>query len=482
MKTTAILSLAVVVSIVSTSSSSSSFSTDLHRVALDRVARTENADQTGRQVQQTLARYAQPSVQQSLQVPLQEQQQHEITLEQRLRRIPSRVLRRQRGQAQAPVQEQRLEQEQVQELQQQQEQHVKQRAQSSFSVEGVENKGDKEVKTNKDEDYDVYEDEDDDDNLGDAVHPEGVGAGSEVAQKETRKVMAAVKVDDDKLLESVQSTGFGSSASRRSKAIDAERVPIEYNPSEVAFIGQVGIGTPNQYFNLEFDIGSSDTWVASSKVNCSLNQPCSTTVRRGFHTERSSTFESAPNIKWHLELSDGSAVTGKLGTDVVQVAGFVVDRQIIGVADSLRGVKENGIDGSFGLGLMDLTFNGDSTPVDNLINANAMRSEVGVWLGSGNQGGELTFGGQDRARYTGDLSYNNVPPGSAYWSTPIHSLTVITDKTVELKDKVAGNKRTIDQIDSRIGTGTGISVPNVIFDTLTNIILVPRALLPGLTS
>lgn len=51
-------------------------------------------------------------------------------------------------------------------------------------------------------------------------------------------------------------------------------------------------------------------------------------------------------------------VKGKLGTDVVQVAGFVVDRQVIGVADSLKGVKENGIDGSFGLGLMDLTFNG----------------------------------------------------------------------------------------------------------------------------
>lgn len=116
---------------------------------------------------------------------------------------------------------------------------------------------------------------------------------------------------------------------------------------------------------------------------------------------------------------------------------------------------------------------GDSTPVHNLINANAMRSEVGVWLGSGNQGGELTFGGQDRARYTGSLSYYQVPAGSAYWSTPIHSLTVITDKSIEFKDKAPRNKRTVDQVDSRVGTGTGISVPNVIFDTSTNIILVP---------
>lgn len=49
---------------------------------------------------------------------------------------------------------------------------------------------------------------------------------------------------------------------------------------------------------------------------------------------------------------------GSLATDVVQVAGFVVDRQVIAIADSLTGIKENGIDGSFGLGLMDLSFNG----------------------------------------------------------------------------------------------------------------------------
>ncbi|KAG0281440.1 hypothetical protein BGZ97_009269, partial [Linnemannia gamsii] len=40
-------------------------------------------------------------------------------------------------------------------------------------------------------------------------------------------------------------------------------------------------------------------------------------------------------------------------------------------------------------------------------------------------------------------------------------------------DKIPRNKRTIDRVDSRIGTGTGISVPNVIFDTSTNIIMVP---------
>jgi hypothetical protein len=101
-----------------------------------------------------------------------------------------------------------------------------------------------------------------------------------------------------------------------------------------------------------------------------------------------------------------------------------------------------------------------------------MSSEVGIWLGPGIQGGELTFGGRDSARYTGDLTYYNVPLHSAYWSTPVYSVTVTTEKT-EIKDKIPLIKRKINQIESRIGSGTGISKPNVIFDTSTNIILVP---------
>ncbi|OAQ23537.1 acid protease [Linnemannia elongata AG-77] len=480
MKTTILLSLAVVASTFSLSASAAA--PDLHRVTLDRVARTEETERTSQQVRQALARYSQPSITEIVQQQQQQEQQQQqhgreklteeekaFSLEQRLLRIPSRVLRRLRGQAPqvaTQFQEQKLEQDQDQDGKQQQEQEPRKGAQSAFRAEvgGTKEKNAKDKNTDKE--YDVYEDDDDDDDDDDELEDED--------DKKGQKAGGADKKEKEKEVASVmQLAQFDSASSRRSKAIDSERVPIEYNPSEVAFVGQVGIGTPNQYFNLEFDIGSSDTWVTSARANCSQNSPCSTTARRGFHIERSSTFENAPNISWHLELSEGPVVKGKLGTDVVQVAGFVVDRQVIGVADSLKGVKENGIDGSFGLGLMDLTFNGDPTPVDNLINANAMRSEVGVWLGSGNQGGELTFGGQDRARYTGSLSYYQVPAGSAYWSTPIHSLTVVTDKSIEFKDKVPRNKRTIDQVDSRVGTGTGISVPNVIFDTSTNIILVP---------
>lgn len=124
----------------------------------------------------------------------------------------------------------------------------------------------------------------------------------------------------------------------------------------------MGIGTPPQYFHLQFDIAAADTWVAIAKANCTpINEdmrPCPA-HRRYFYPSLSSTFETAPSAPWSLEYSDHSKVFGNLHTDVVQVAGFVIDRQVVGVGKSLFGFKDNGIDGSLGLGLAELSETGD---------------------------------------------------------------------------------------------------------------------------
>ncbi|KAF9285454.1 hypothetical protein BGZ68_003839 [Mortierella alpina] len=268
---------------------------------------------------------------------------------------------------------------------------------------------------------------------------------------------------------------FDSSA-RRSQRIDAARFPIEYNPSGTAFVGRVGIGSPSQYFNLEFDIGSADTWVTTVHANCSTNTPCPAT-RHVFSPKRSSTFQATPNLEWTLQFSDGAQVNGTLVSDLIRVGGFQVEHQVIGLANSLKNVKENGIDGSFGLGLRDLTFNGDATPVENLIYAHAMLSEVGVWLGVGNQGGELIFGGRDRARYIGEISYFDLPQASSYWSTAVQSIAVVTNSAASNPDSAKEPKQrgkpTVTSINARVGQGTGTSLPNVIFDTSTNLIVLP---------
>ncbi|KAF9580242.1 hypothetical protein BGW38_003189, partial [Lunasporangiospora selenospora] len=153
-----------------------------------------------------------------------------------------------------------------------------------------------------------------------------------------------------------------------------------------------------------------------------------------------------------------------LHTDVLQIGDFVVDHQVMGVAKSLSSNLHKNIDGSFGLGLKDLSFNGISL----------IRRLIGVWMGTGHQGGELTFGGRDPARFKGELEYFSVPQGSAYWSTPVRSITVITQEVVTNKTEAPIHPKKIShQIDSRVGSGTGVSVPSAIFDTSTDIILLP---------
>ncbi|KAF9316181.1 hypothetical protein BG003_002270 [Podila horticola] len=229
--------------------------------------------------------------------------------------------------------------------------------------------------------------------------------------------------------------------------------------------------------------------------------------RRYFHPSRSSTFEKTPNVPWSLEYSDQSNVFGDLHTDVVQVAGFVIDRQVIGVGKSLFGFKDNGIDGSMGLGLPELSATGGPAPTDNLIEQAGMKPEVGIWLGSENQGGELVFGGKDSSRYDGELTYYDVPAGSVYWSVPVHSLIVVppsppppppkpaaplqapgktvttamttTTTTAPPPPPVPTSAGTLPppapplQVNGRIGSGTKLDMPNIIFDTSSNLILLP---------
>ncbi|KAG0040094.1 hypothetical protein BGZ82_005146 [Podila clonocystis] len=148
---------------------------------------------------------------------------------------------------------------------------------------------------------------------------------------------------------------------------------------------------------------------------------------------------------------------------------------------------------------------GGPVPTDNLIEQAGMKPEIGIWLGSGNQGGEFVFGGKDSSRYQGELTYYDVPTGSIYWSVPVHSLIVVpppppppkpespkapgksatitttttTTTTTTPPPPVPTSARTLPppapplQVNGRIGSGTKLDMPNIIFDTSSNLILLP---------
>jgi hypothetical protein len=211
------------------------------------MTRTKEADRTGHQVQQVLARYSQPSIAAEI---VQQQQRQELqhervtkgerrpSLEQQVLGIPSRVLRRLRGQAQVPMQEQRLEQGILEQRQKQQKDVQWQRPQSAFKTEAgdAEENNIEGTGNEKGKEYDIYKDKDDDDDDGDEledkVEQQGQRTGSDTVKKIDDE--GKDKEKEKELVSVMQLRQFDSASSRRPKAIDSERIPIEYNPSEVA--------------------------------------------------------------------------------------------------------------------------------------------------------------------------------------------------------------------------------------------------------
>jgi len=90
-----------------------------------------------------------------------------------------------------------------------------------------------------------------------------------------------------------------------------------------SYYGSIAIGTPPVAYNVILDTGSADLWVADS--SCTAN--C-----RGIQTFDTSSSSTYTNLTQGFSIKYGSgSASGTLATDVVQMAGFQVAKQIFGV-------------------------------------------------------------------------------------------------------------------------------------------------------
>ncbi|GJE89614.1 aspartic peptidase A1 [Phanerochaete sordida] len=179
----------------------------------------------------------------------------------------------------------------------------------------------------------------------------------------------------------------------------------------VSYIASVGVGSPATTYNLLVDTGSSNTWVGAGKsyVPTSTSRTTGDTV--------SVTYGSG-------------SFSGQEWLDQVTLGSLVIESQSIGVADKSTGWNA-GVDGIIGIGPVDLTegtLKPDSsstvpTVTDNLHSQGSIPWEaIGISFEPTTQdtttNGELTFGGVDPTKYTGDINYVPITttyPASAYW-------------------------------------------------------------------
>jgi hypothetical protein len=106
-----------------------------------------------------------------------------------------------------------------------------------------------------------------------------------------------------------------------------------YHEQPLAYLIDVGFGTPPQYFTLTIDTGSSDMWVPSTA--CSTLSGC---LGPKFDATKSSTFVNS-SIPFNIVYAVG-AEKGTYGFDTIQIGGYNVTKQSFATVDMARNNTE----------------------------------------------------------------------------------------------------------------------------------------------
>lgn len=191
---------------------------------------------------------------------------------------------------------------------------------------------------------------------------------------------------------------------------------VDVTDSGVTYTANVGVGSPATDYTLLIDTGSSNTWVGADKK----------------YTPTSTSQSTGATVS--VTYGSGS-FSGKEFIDQVTISPeLVIQKQSIGVASTAQDFQ--GVDGILGIGPVDLTqgtvSNGQEVPTvtDNLFSQGTISSNsIGISYepttaspsstdSPGVMNGELTFGGTDSTKTTGEISFvpiTKTSPASNYW-------------------------------------------------------------------
>ncbi|KAH9915938.1 protease [Epithele typhae] len=174
--------------------------------------------------------------------------------------------------------------------------------------------------------------------------------------------------------------------------------------------GIVGVGTPQQSFNVDFDTGSADLWIPSA--NCTATD-CAQKAK--YHPEQSSTSQRQGDKFAGIRYQDGSTASGPIFTDTVTVAGISVKNQGFAAVESMSGeLAHRPIDGVLGLGYPALAKMGQ-TPFINTGRAQGSIPHAEFGLRITDTTSELEIGLQTGEHCTDAPEVHPVTGDSGYW-------------------------------------------------------------------
>jgi hypothetical protein len=178
------------------------------------------------------------------------------------------------------------------------------------------------------------------------------------------------------------------------------------------YYGEVALGTPEQTFEVIFDTGSSDLWVAGSQCDDSCGRHAK------YDASKSSTY-IANGTSFDIEYGSGP-VSGYQSIDNMNMGSLVVKNQEFAEVTNAAGLgaayKLGKFDGILGMAFPVLSVNHVPTAFENVYSQGLVEENLfAFYLGnSRSDKGELTLGGMNPDHYTGDITW--VPLKAAtYW-------------------------------------------------------------------
>ena len=219
--------------------------------------------------------------------------------------------------------------------------------------------------------------------------------------------------------------------------------------NDAQFLSPVTIG--GQTLVMNFDSGSSDTWVFNTNLPSSSQK--GHTI---YDPTKSTTFSNSLPQGSHFNISygDGSSASGPVGVDQMDIGGATVAAQAIGLPNV---VAQSFVTDSSSNGLVGLAFSKlntirptqQKTFFDNVL-PDLTLPVFTAQLKSG-QVGAYEFGAIDNTAFTGQLSTAAVDPSNGFWEVDSASFAV---QGVQGTSQIANGKAIID-------TGTSLMlVPN----------------------
>jgi len=195
---------------------------------------------------------------------------------------------------------------------------------------------------------------------------------------------------------------------------------------DAQYYGTLQLGTPQQEVRVIYDSGSSNLWVSNIKPGL-----FDLSKHQYYDHAKSSSYEEDGQI-FNIEYGSGP-VSGFYSKETVSVGGVEISGYKFAEVNNTKGLgaaySVGHFDGICGMGLDDISVDKVKTPLRALVESGKLDDAVfAFYLGSNGADGELTIGGVNPDRYTGDFHYvpvvEMVPGITGYWEIVLDDVTV----------------------------------------------------------